>query len=334
MHKHLMVGVFVPLGGLDGIVKDQHAAEQPAGGDLDALKRGPSIVQNCVYLHGLGHPRPDEIDDPLHADTPSLRNHGTRYQGTKQTNQQFSIWPGSLVPWFRTSGSSGPKHHGRDRTADPLHHVFLHGHADLIRRQVAHGQRFLHHFADDRLCVLPSPGVFILHDHPVIPMGESQPDCGSDPLAWGVAGDARVHRRRQRPRHELGYGDDRDADREDAGHPKEVQIGDTRVHERSIERRQPGTPPAAAGYDRDGFGLFPHAGPPRKPTVFVPYQRGWYAYLSAPFICRVSTGRGRIPIPSTDDCSCPSRILGTWAYYDIRPGGTLKLVSSRRDRTA
>src|SRR5438445_2941710 len=227
-----------------------------------------------------------------------------------------------------------PKHHGRDRTADPLHHVFLHGHADLIRGQVAHGQRFLNHFADDRLCILHSTGVFILYDHPVIHVGESQPDYGSDPLAWGVAGDARVHRRRQRPRHELGYGDDRDADREDAGHPKEVQIGDTRVHERSIERRQLGTPLAAAGYDRDGFGLFPHAGPPRKPTVLVPYQRGWYAYLSAPFICRVGTGRGRIPIPSTDDCSCPSRILGTWAYYDIRPGGTLKLVSSRRDRTA
>src|SRR2546427_3250149 len=115
MHKHLMVGVFVPLGGLDGIVKDQHPAEQPAGGDLDALKRGPSIVQNCVYLHGLGHPRSDEIDDPLHADTPSLRNHGTRYQGTKQTNPQFSIWPGSLVPWYL--GSALPALQGQNTTA-------------------------------------------------------------------------------------------------------------------------------------------------------------------------------------------------------------------------
>src|SRR2546428_9960102 len=264
-------------------------------------------------IHSIGIPPNDATMGPC------TKGPGKRLCSVSLAWSPWSPWsPGTLVPSACEAALLRPNPHGRDRTADPLHHVFLHGHADLIRGQVAHGQRFLHHFADDRLCILPSTGVFILHDHPVIPVGESQPDCGSDPLAWGVAGDARVHRRRQRPRHELGYGDDRDADREDAGHPKEVQIGDTRVHERSIERRQLGTPLAAAGYDRDGFGLFRHAGPPRKPTVLVPYRRGWYAYLSAPFICRVGTGRGRIPIPSTDDCSCPSRIFG--------PGRTMTSV--------
>src|SRR5881296_3630894 len=106
VREHFMIGVLVPLSGLDRIIEDQHPAEQPAGRHLNMLERGPAIVQDGVDLHGLGKPGPHEIGDPLHKNLPTT---GPWNRGTKEPCK-IGLWSlGFLVPWCRFSSRQGQK---------------------------------------------------------------------------------------------------------------------------------------------------------------------------------------------------------------------------------
>src|SRR5439155_17293886 len=103
-------------------------------------------------------------------------------------------------------------------------------------------------------------------------------------------------------------------------------IGDARVHERAIERRQLGASLAAAGYDRDRFGPLPHAGltSANRQCLSRTNAAGPRTTSFHPSAAWVRDAAAFL-FPSTADCSCPLtaavvRVLcgSRWGHVDAR----------------